>query len=307
MSDRHVFLFPGQGSQAVGMGQSFYESTEIGRARFDEANQVLGRDLRKLCLEGPLEELKQTENTQPALYVVSAIATDLLRERGIQPTCVAGHSLGEYSALYAAGVFNFQTGLRLVEQRGRNMAVCSALHPGGMAAIIGLEIEPLEKVCQQATGAEGLVVVANDNAPGQVVISGHARAVQRACALAQEAGARRALPLPVSGAFHTSLMLVAADNMKHELSQFEFVAPNCLFIPNVIGRPVENVEQIKEMLFEQITSRVRWVESVQTIVSKGFTSGFEVGSGKVLAGLVRRIDKTLQLRCAGTLEEIEGI
>jgi [acyl-carrier-protein] S-malonyltransferase len=302
-----AFLFPGQGSQAVGMGKCLYENDLQARALFENADATLGWFLSRMCFEGPEDLLKQTENTQPALYVCSAAAVEVLRGCGVEPSCVAGHSLGEYSALYAAGVVDFETGLRLVAARGKAMAEASRNSPGAMAAVIGLGIAKLDEVCVVASNGTGPVVVANDNCPGQVVISGTRRSVERACDLARAEGARSAIPLPVSGAFHSPLVHDAREVMEEELANAVFREPRCPFVSNVTAEPVQDPEEIRWNLIEQITSRVRWVESVRGIAAMGLTAGLEVGPGRVLAGLVRRISPEMAVYAAGTMESISRV
>lgn len=305
MSSPLAFVFPGQGSQFVGMGRSLFDCEPTARARFEEADAVLGRSLSSMCFEGPEDDLKSTENTQPALFVCSVVACDVLRERGVLPACVAGHSLGEYSALYAAGVFDFATGVRLIAARGRAMAEAGRATSGTMAAIMGLDIDKLEAICAEATTVEdGVVIVANDNSPGQTVISGTLKSVTKACELAKTAGAKRALPLAVSGAFHSPLVEPARKVMAEMLESAKLNPPACGFIPNVTARPEQDPEAIRRYLIEQITSRVRWVESVRAIAAMGITTALEVGPGKVLAGLIKRIEKDLNVFAAGTAEEI---
>lgn len=304
MGEGMAFLFPGQGSQFVGMGKSLCEGDERAHARFDEADSVLGRPISGICFEGPDEALKNTENLQPALFVVAVAACDALRARGVEPACAAGHSLGEYAALYAAGVVDFETGLRLVAARGRAMAQADE---GAMAAIIGMDMQPLEALCAEASAEGEPVVVANDNSPGQIVISGAEAAVARACKAAEARGAKRVVPLPVSGAFHSPLMAPAASTMAAELERADLSAPTCPFFPNVTAHEERDPEAIRRCLVEQITGRVRWVETVRAIVTGGAGEALEVGPGKVLAGLARRIDRSLKVRAAGELEEIETI
>ena len=304
MSQSAAWLFPGQGSQFVGMGKSLFDAHGVARERFEQADALLGRSLSDLCFQGPDEELKKTENTQPALYVCAVAARDVLRERGLEPSWVAGHSLGEYPALYTAGVLDFETGLRLVQARGNAMAEAGRQSAGTMAAVIGLDIERIDEVCGKASSGDSVVVVANENSPVQTVISGSVDAVDRACALAREAGAKRALPLPVSGAFHSPLVEAARRGMAGKLKEAEFKAPRCGFIPNVTGEPRDDPEAIRQGLVEQIASRVRWVRTVRSLAERGVQAGLEAGPGNVLAGLVKRIDRSVAVRPAGTAEDI---
>jgi [acyl-carrier-protein] S-malonyltransferase len=307
MSASVACVFPGQGSQSVGMGRSLFDTYSFVRERFDRADSILGRSIRQLCFEGPIEELTRTVNTQPALFLCAVASCDVLRERGIEPTFVAGHSLGEYAALYASGVVDFEAGLRLVALRGRLMDEAATARPGAMAAVMGLGIEALEDVCKQASEATGaVVVVANDNSTGQTVLSGEKAGVDRACVLAKEAGAKRALPLPVSGAFHSPLMAKAAEAMKMELAGAAFSVPKCGFIPNFTARPEKDPEAIRQYLVDQITGRVRWVQTVRALASEGVKTVLEAGPGSVLAGLIRRIDDSITVHAAGDAESIEA-
>jgi [acyl-carrier-protein] S-malonyltransferase len=302
-----AMIFPGQGSQSVGMGRGLAEAYPSAKAIFERADAVLGRPLSQLCFEGPEEELKLTVNTQPALYVVSAAALAVLREAGIEPEIVAGHSLGEYTALYAAGVFDFETGLKLVQARGKAMYEAGQARPGTMAALLSLEPDVVHEICKKASAAKGCVVPANWNSPGQIVVSGDPEAVAEAVRLAQEAGSRRSLMLPVSGAFHSPLVQPAVEVMKKELAQAQMQAPHCKFVANVSAALVSDVETIRQGLADQIVSCVRWSESVETMAQAGANLFIEVGSGKVLTGLLKRIDKELQGLTFGTPEEMEKI
>ncbi|MBI5154090.1 ACP S-malonyltransferase [Candidatus Poribacteria bacterium] len=301
-----AYLFPGQGSQSAGMGKAIAENHAGAREIFGRADAILGYPLSKLCFEGPEEELKQTENTQPALYVVSAATLAVLCESGIAPAAVTGHSLGEYTALYAAGVFDFETGLKLVRTRGLAFADAGKARPGAMAAIIGLEGERVAEMCAEASGDGSVVVPANYNDPAQTVISGDPPAVTRACELCKSAGAKRALPLPVSGAFHSPLVAPAADAMRKALDGVELHPPRCAFINNVDANVLDDPAAIRESLINQVTSSVRWVGCVERIASLGITNCIEVGSGKVLAGLARRVNKDLNVKTTESWEATQS-
>lgn len=288
------FLFPGQGSQTVGMGRWAAERSAAARQIFQRADAVLGRSLSTLCFEGPEDELKKTENTQPALYVASAATLEVLAEAGLEPGAVAGHSLGEYTALYAAGVFDFETGLRLVATRGKAFAEAGAARPGAMAAILGLDGDKVAAACAACSNDGAVVVPANYNDPQQTVISGDPAAVAAACEACKAAGAKRALPLPVSGAFHSPLVAPAADVMRGALADAikagaSLGEPACLFVNNVDAAPQIEPARIAASLVAQVTSSVRWVECMRALVGAGVGPFIEVGSGKVLAGLAKRI------------------
>ncbi|CAN5203252.1 ACP S-malonyltransferase [soil metagenome] len=290
MSQQRIgFLFPGQGSQTVGMGKDACEKNAAAGEFFDRADSLLGYKLSDICRDGPEETLRQTENTQPALFVTSAATLELLRREGIKPFAVAGHSLGEYSALYAAGVFDFETGLKLVRSRGKAFAEAGAANNGAMAAILGLATERVREICGAMMLEGKTVVAANINEPNQTVISGERRAVEEACETLKAAGAKRALMLPVGGAFHSPLVAPAAEVMHDALAAVEFKKPNCLFVNNVDACPLDDLDCIKQSLVNQVTGSVRWVESIQQLVKAGVTAFVEVGSGKVLSGLVKKI------------------
>jgi [acyl-carrier-protein] S-malonyltransferase len=284
-------LFPGQASQFAGMGKELHEAYPAARAVFQEASAAAGMDLAALCFRGTDEELRLTENTQPAIFTVSVAAFRVLEaEIGMQPLCAAGHSLGEYSALVAAGVLSVGDAARVLRSRGKYMQEAVRVGEGAMAAVIGLSPERVEAVCRAAAG-QGVVEPANFNGGDQIVISGSAAAVQAACEAAKSAGAKRALPLPVSAPFHCSLMRPAADRLAPELRA---VAPGAFRFPvvaNVNAEPYPPDAPVAELLLRQITAPVRWEECVKRMRAMGASSFVEVGPGKVLSGLLRRIDR----------------
>jgi len=286
-----AFVFPGQGSQAVGMLEDFSDETII-KQTFEEASDALGYNLGQLIAEGPVESLNETHRTQPALLAVSTALWRLWNQNNDQPEFVAGHSLGEYSALVAASVLDFSQAIKLVEQRGLFMQKAVPPGVGKMAAIIGLADDLIQKACEE--GAESQVVSpVNYNSPGQVVIAGNAEAVERAMVLCKEKGAKRALPLPVSVPSHCSLMHPAAESLKQVLADIQVNLPSIQLINNVDVAVVTEASAIKDALIRQLYSPVRWTESVQLLVSNGVTRLVECGPGNVLSGLARRIDKGL--------------
>ena len=284
-------LFPGQASQFAGMGKELYDAYPAVRAVFEEASEAAGMDMGKLCFQGTEEELRLTENTQPAIFTVSVAAFRVLEEEtGIRPLCAAGHSLGEYSALVAAGALPLAGAVRVLRSRGKYMQEAVKVGEGAMAAIIGLSREGVEAACREGA-AKGVVEPANFNGGDQIVISGGADAVAAACAAAKAAGAKRALPLPVSAPFHCSLMRPAAERLAPELSavpQGEFRFP---VVANVTAEPYGDGAPVADLLVRQIVSPVRWEECVRKMREMGVTAFLEVGPGKVLSGLVRRIEK----------------
>lgn len=303
MSDL-AFLFPGQGSQYAGMGKTLAENFAIARRTFEESDEALKYKLSTLCFEGPDDELKKTEITQPALLTVSTAAARVLNELGMHPTIVAGHSLGEYSALVSAGVVEFKDAVRLVQLRGRFMQEAVPAGVGAMAAILKLPHDKLSGILEEAAQGE-VVSAANLNSPDQVVISGHVAAVKRAMALAQGAGAKRAIALPVSAPFHCSLMLPAQEKLTPYLDKTVFNDPKIPFVNNWQAKLVTNADEARRGLVEQIPSSVRWVESVRRLKQHGIKRFVEVGPGTVLIGLCRAIESELQGTKFGEANDIE--
>jgi [acyl-carrier-protein] S-malonyltransferase len=300
-----AFLFPGQGSQYVGMGQDLYESHPEARATFDQADKVLGFALSELCFDGPEETLKDTINTQPAIFVTSVALLRALESNRLQaPGFVAGHSLGEYSALVAAGAMDFAAGLQLVRERGRLMKEAGERSPGGMAAVLGLEVEAVNEVCRQAREETGGVIqVANYNSPGQIVISGAFKTRDVAVELAKAEGAKKVVPLAVSIASHSPLMECIVDEFRRAVEAVEFRRPTVPVVANVSAAPLKSVEAIREELVQQLTSPVRWVESVRYMIDQGVTQFVEIGPKDVLTKLMRRIDKSVQARSVGMQQQ----
>ncbi|MDO9417562.1 ACP S-malonyltransferase [Pararhizobium sp.] len=304
-----AFTFPGQGSQALGMGKDLAEAFPEAAAVFDEVDEALGQKLSDIMWNGPEETLTLTANAQPALMAVSIAALRVLQSRGLDLKSkvgfVAGHSLGEYSALCAAGTFSLADTARLLRIRGNAMQAAVPVGKGAMAAIIGLEHADVEAICTEAT-SEGACQIANDNGGGQLVISGEKAAVEKAAALATEKGAKRALMLPVSAPFHSALMGPAADAMREALSTVAKHDPVVPLIANVRAAPVTDAEEIANLLVEQVTGQVRWRETVEWFAKNDVTTLYEIGSGKVLTGLARRIDKSVTGIAINTPADIES-
>ncbi len=287
-------LFPGQGSQKPGMGRDLYDHIAVSRQVFDRVSSATGLDLAHICFESDEDALRETQRAQLALFTCGVAAHAALAEAGISPTVMAGHSVGEYAALAAAGILTIEDGARLVQRRGDLMARSGQLRPGTMSAILGLDREALEGVCRAASTADEVVVVANDNCPGQLVISGDRTAVERANARAVEAGAKRALPLNVSGAFHSPLMVESAAAMGEALRQAAFAPSLVTVYANVTASAQPDTAAWPELLEAQLKSAVRWTESVQAMIANGVTTFIECGGGEVLCGLVRRVTKDVK-------------
>jgi [acyl-carrier-protein] S-malonyltransferase len=294
LSMKHAYVFPGQGSQFPGMGKSLYENSAFAKKLFEQANEIAGFRISDIMFTGSEEELRQTKVTQPAIFLHSVIAF-----KGIEntrPDMVAGHSLGEFSALVANGVLSFEDGLRLVSARAYSMQRSCEKEPSAMAAILGLEDSKVEAVCEEVQQTTGEVVVpANYNCPGQVVISGSAKGVEIACERLKAAGAKRALLLSVGGAFHSPLMEPAREELKVAIESTTFYNPTCPVYQNVVAKAVVNKDEIKKNLIDQLTGAVRWTQSVQAMINEGASHFTEIGPGKVLQGLILKIDKEAQV------------
>ena len=299
-----AFVFPGQGAQTVGMGKSLYENSAAARAVFEEASDALGLDMKALCFEGPEETLRLTENTQPAILTVSIAAFRVFSENiSLQPAYMAGHSLGEFSALVASGALAFSDAVHAVKQRGKFMQEAVPVGTGAMAAILGLPREKVVEICEQASEGE-VVDPANFNSPGQVVVSGHAAAVERAGQLAREAGAKKVVPLAVSAPFHSTLMKPAGERLRTVLDKVTVRKMTVPVIANVTGAPYASEEEIIEMLVRQVSSPVLWEQSMATMRDLGVERVLELGPGKVLSGLFKRFDRSFKPVPLQTYEDI---
>jgi [acyl-carrier-protein] S-malonyltransferase len=301
-----AFIFPGQGSQSVGMGKDLYDRYPVARSTFEEADEALGIRLSQLCFEGPEDQLKLTENTQPAILTASVAVWRVLDEKGMKAAYAAGHSLGEYSAHVAAQTICFSDAVRTVRNRGKYMQEAVPVGTGAMAASLGMGLDAVGEVC--ATAAQGQICEpANINSPEQIVTSGHAAAVARAVNIAQERGAKRAVMLPVSAPFHCSLMKPAQERLAEDLQKVKFSIPGIPVIANVYAQPIEEAEVAREALIKQVTAPVRWSQSMQWLIHRGVQTFVEVGPGKVLCGLMRQIDrskKCLNVEDEGSLSKV---
>lgn len=310
MMSKYCFIFPGQGAQYVGMGKDLYEKYVEVKDIYDRAEEILQIPIKKLSFEGPENELINTNNTQPAILVHSIACFELLKKKEISPELSCGHSLGEYSALYSAGVLDFESVLKLVKRRGELMFSEGLKKPGAMAAILGLSDDIIIDLCKNSKGLPyrtGVVVPANFNAPGQTVISGNPSAVKQVCESALVKGALKAIMLPVSGAFHSPLLQESAESYKLYLKTFEFHSPKFPIIPNRTGIATSQLAEIQKALEEQLVNPVLWTKTILTAKSLGFTNFIEVGPGKILSGLVKRIASDLTTITAGKFEELEKI
>jgi [acyl-carrier-protein] S-malonyltransferase len=298
-----ALLFAGQGAQVVGMGKDLAGKFPTAKAWFDRANATLGYDLAGICFNGPEAELTKTENAQPGIFLVSWVCFELLKEKApnLKFEATAGLSLGEFTALTAAGAMSFEDGLRVVRQRGKFMQEACDATRGGMAAVIGLDEAPTREVC-----AEAGVVLANLNCPGQLVISGEAEKIARACELAKAKGAKRAIPLPVAGAYHSPLMANAQPKLQAELAKIEISSPNIPVISNVTAQAHGNVTEISTRLVEQVTSSVLWENSMRALLAQGFTRFIELGPGTALSGFMKRIDKTATMLNVADVASLEA-
>ncbi len=290
-----AYVFPGQGSQYPGMGKELYESSAIAAEMFEKANEILGFRISDIMFSGTTDQLRATNVTQPAVFLHSVILAQVM---GITPDAVAGHSLGEFSALVAAGALSFEQGLTLVAKRAAAMHKACQQTPGAMAAVISPEIATIEEVCNKT---EGVVVAANYNAPGQTVISGEEEAVNAACEALKAAGIRRALPLPVAGAFHSPLMESARTELEQAIAEAEFTIPRCPIYQNVDSKPHTDPEQIKANLIKQLTAPVRWSQSVEQMIADGINSFTEVGCGTVLQGLIRKTNSDVEVESVSVI------
>lgn len=297
-------LFPGQGAQSVGMGQELIAALPSARDLYDRASRILGYDLSALCFEGPAERLDSTAVSQPAIFVTSLVALEVLRQKSPEvlesAACTAGLSLGEYTALVFAGVLDFETGLRIVKLRGEAMQAAADAVSSGMVSILGMELAQIEQVCDQARQSGEVLRVANHLCPGNIVVSGHRASCEKVAEVATAAGAMKVVPLAVAGAFHTSLMQSAVDQLREALAGAKLNSPRILVVSNVDAKPHADPEEIRKLLVEQVVSPVKWEDSIRYLQAQGCDTFYEVGPGRVLRGLMKRIDR--KANCQGVLD-----
>ncbi|MBG9793408.1 malonyl CoA-ACP transacylase [Paenibacillus dendritiformis] len=301
-----AFVFPGQGSQEVGMGKDVYDAVPAAREAFETADRVLGFPLTEMIFQGPESDLKQTSNTQPALLATSWALYQALERHGIRPDYVAGHSLGEYGALVAAGVLRFEDAIAIVRQRGQFMEQAVPSGQGAMAAVLGAERERLGALCDDISAAGTPVEMANLNCPGQIVVSGSREGIDAVVERGKEAGAKRVIPLEVSGPFHSAMMKPAAERLGEALRAVEMQDARIPVIANVTARPVTEAEKIRGLLVEQVFSPVLWEDSVRYLIDQGVDTFVEIGSGKVLSGLIKKIDRSVRIVSINSLEAVEA-
>ncbi len=302
-----AFVFPGQGAQKAGMAKDVYDAKPAAAQYFDKADEVLGFAISKLAFEGPEDELKQTANTQPALLTASITLLEALKERGVQPDYVAGHSLGEYSALVAAGVLSFEDAVASVRARGQFMEQAVPAGQGAMAAVLGAEREALRELCAAVTSDGHAVELANVNCPGQIVISGTREGVEAAGARVKEIGGKRAIPLEVSGPFHSSMMKPAAERLEERLHDVAFQDATVPVVANVTAQSVTSADDIRKLLVEQVYSPVLWEDSVRYLIQQGVDTFIEIGPGNVLTGLIKKTDKDVRLFNINSLESLDSL